>query len=75
MGLFGKKGVNRNGFLNRIANPNPNGPGLLGRIANPSQGGGGLLGRIFGRNNQNNTQPTNYQDPNNRPNNGNGSSW
>jgi hypothetical protein len=67
MGLFGKKEANRNGFLNKIANPNPNGRGLLSWIANPNPNGPGLFGRIFGRG-KNTTppptnQPTNFEEP------------
>ena len=78
MGLFSGK-PNRNGFLNRIANPDPNGRGLLGRIANPIQDpNGGLLDRLFGgKRNQptnNSNQPQSYQEPtNNQP--PSGSSW
>ncbi len=76
MGLFGKKEASHNGLLNKIANPNPNGQGLFGRIANPGLGGGGLFGRLFNRAPKNtNTQPTNFEEPPTKPNNGSGSSW
>lgn len=75
MGLFGKKEANHNGLLNKIANPNPNGPGLFGRIfgsSNNGGSGGGLLGGLFNRGNKDTTQPTSFQDPNNH---NNGGSW
>lgn len=74
MGLFGKKEASHNGLLNKIANPNPNGGGLLDKIANPGRGNGGLLGWLFNRNKTTPAQPTNFEDPTNRPTSG-GASW
>lgn len=71
MGFFGKNQGNSNGFLNKIANPNPNGAGLFGSVKNWGKSNGGLFGMLFNRNKGTQNQPTNYQD-NNR---GGGTSW
>ncbi len=53
MGLFsGNKngGSNKGGFLNRIANPNPNGKGFLDFLTAPIKDkNGGLFDRLMGR--------------------------
>ncbi len=73
----------RNGILNRIANPDPNGRGLLSRIANPIENSnGGLLDKLFGgfrgqqpTNNPPNSQSQSFQEPQNSQNNNQGGSW
>lgn len=72
MGFFGKNSANHNGFLNKIADPNPNGAGLIGSVKNWGKSNGGIFGWLFNRNKGNQTNTTtNYQD-NNR---NNGGSW
>jgi hypothetical protein len=71
MGLFGKNQGNSNGFLNKIANPNPNGAGLFGSVKNWGKRNGGVFGWLFNRNKGSQTQTTNFQDNNRND----GASW